>query len=281
VLTAWLQIDEEGFELRGLGRPTVKAVWSEVGQVIAVRDIERGSSATEMLDAPASAYDGVYVLDPRGQRLLAVSSRFFGLRAQERTLEMARQAGVRIEHIEAIGTAELRAQVPQALSFGDRHPNLTLLLLAAFYIFHNVLTFAVWGLCRDALPGGASVGRDRRCRSVRAWTRCAGWSRPPHRPGPRRRRCANASRPWPIGRPRPCSSASPAGRSWRATGRPGALMTSSAPAISSGSTGSCARRRCRRSRCRSCIATITCWCWTNRMTWPPCRAVRMCSPVPW
>src|SRR5690625_7757236 len=50
VLTAWLQIDEEGFELRGLGRPTVKAVWSEVGQVIAVRDIERGSSATEMLD---------------------------------------------------------------------------------------------------------------------------------------------------------------------------------------------------------------------------------------
>lgn len=146
VLTAWLQIDEEGFELRGLGRPTVKAVWSEVGQVIAVRDIERGSSATEMLDAPASAYDGVYVLDRRGQRLLAVSSRFFGLRAQERTLEMARQAGVRIEHIDAIGTAELRAQVPQALSFGDRHPNLILLLLAAFYIFHNVLTFAVWGL---------------------------------------------------------------------------------------------------------------------------------------
>src|SRR5699024_500018 len=96
--------------------------------------------------------------------------------------------------------------------------------------------------CRVALPGGASVGRGRRCRSVRAWTRCAGWSRPPHRPGPRRRRCASASRPWPIHRPRPCSSASPAGRSWRATGRPGALMTSSAPAISSGSTGSRARR---------------------------------------
>src|SRR5690625_6262189 len=51
-----------------LGRRTVKAAWPEVGQVIAVRDIERGSSATEMLDAPASAYDGVYVLDRRGQR---------------------------------------------------------------------------------------------------------------------------------------------------------------------------------------------------------------------
>src|SRR5690625_6647061 len=70
-----------------LGRRTVKAAWPEVGQVIAVRDIERGSSATEMLDAPASAYDGVYVLDRRGQRLLAVSSRFFGLRAQERRSE--------------------------------------------------------------------------------------------------------------------------------------------------------------------------------------------------
>lgn len=146
VLTAWLQIDEKGFELRGLGRPTVKAAWRDVGQVIAVRDIERGSTPAEMLDASETAYDGVYVLDRRGRRMLAVSSRFFGLRAQERTLQMAHRAGVRIEHIDAIGTAELRAQVPQALSFVDRHPNLILLLLAAIYIFHNVLTFAVWGL---------------------------------------------------------------------------------------------------------------------------------------
>src|SRR5699024_5616617 len=146
VLTAWLQIDEEGFELRGLGRPTVKAVWSEVGQVIAGRDIERGSSATEMLDDPASAYGGVYVLDRRGQRLLAVSSRVVGWRELGRPREMARHADVRTEQIDAFGTAELRAQVPQALSFVDLHPNLILLLLAAFYIFPNVLTFAVWGL---------------------------------------------------------------------------------------------------------------------------------------
>lgn len=146
VLTAWLQIDENGFELRGLGRRTVSADWSDVGQVVAVRDIDRGATPAEMLDAAETAYDGVYVLDPRGRRLLAVSSRFFGRRAQERALLMAREAGVTIDHVDAIGTAELLAQAPQALSFVDRHPNLILLLLAAFYIFHNVLTFSVWGL---------------------------------------------------------------------------------------------------------------------------------------
>lgn len=146
ILTAWLQIDEKGFVLRGLGRRTISADWSGVGQVIAVRDIDRGATPAEMLDASETAYDGVYVLDPHGHRLLAVSSRFFGRRAQERTLLMAREAGVTIDHIDAIGTAELRAQVPQALSFVDRHPNVILLLLAVFYISHNVLTFSVWGL---------------------------------------------------------------------------------------------------------------------------------------
>ncbi|GAA1490221.1 hypothetical protein [Brachybacterium sacelli] len=146
VLTAWLQIDEEGFELRSLARRTRKASWEEVGRVIAVRDIDRGVTPAEMLDAAETAYDGVYLLDPQGHRMIAVSSRFFGPRAQEMTLHRARRAGVRIDHIDAITTADLRAQAPQALSSVDRHPNLLLLLLAAFYIAHNVLTFAVWGL---------------------------------------------------------------------------------------------------------------------------------------
>lgn len=146
VLTAWLQIDEEGFELRSLARRTRKASWDEVGRVIAVRDIDRGATPAEMLDAAETAYDGVYLLDPQGHRMIAVSSRFFGPRAQEMTLHRARRAGVRIDHIDAITTADLRAQAPQALSSVDRHPNLLLLLLAAFYIVHNVLTFAVWGL---------------------------------------------------------------------------------------------------------------------------------------
>ncbi|WP_193104854.1 hypothetical protein [Brachybacterium sp. FME24] len=145
-LTAWLQIDAEGFELRSLARRTRRARWDEVGRVIAVRDIDRGATPAEMLDATETAYDGVYVMDSSGRRVLAVSSRFFGPRAQEMTLHRAREAGVRIDHIDAITTADLLAQAPQALSVVDRHPNLLLLALAAFYVFHNVLTFAVWGL---------------------------------------------------------------------------------------------------------------------------------------
>ncbi|MGO3315336.1 MAG: hypothetical protein ACTIMA_16275, partial [Brachybacterium tyrofermentans] len=43
ILTAWLQIDEEGFVLRSLARHTRTVRWDEVGQVIAVRDIDRGA----------------------------------------------------------------------------------------------------------------------------------------------------------------------------------------------------------------------------------------------
>src|SRR5699024_12266155 len=99
-------------------------IWQDVGLVIAARDIDRGSPAAEALDAPETAYDGVYVMDSAGRRILAVSSRFFGPRAQEMTLRRAREAGVRIEHIDAITRLELREQAPQALSFVERNPNL-------------------------------------------------------------------------------------------------------------------------------------------------------------
>ncbi len=146
VLTAWLQIDEHGLALRSLLRRTRSSRWADVGQVIAVRDINRAASPAEMLETSETAYDGVYVLDPAGHRIVAVSSRFFGLRAQQMALRRAREAGVSITHIDAITPAELRQKAPQAMSFVDRHPNLLLLLLAVFYVGHNVLTFAVWGL---------------------------------------------------------------------------------------------------------------------------------------
>lgn len=146
VLTAWLQVDGRGFTLRALGRRTVTGTWSDVGRVIAVRDIDRGATPAEMLEAAENAYDGVYLLDEEGRRLLAVSSRFFGPRAQEATLRHARAAGVAVEDIDAITTADLRHRFPQALTVVDRHPNLLLLGLAVFYVGHNVLTFAVWGL---------------------------------------------------------------------------------------------------------------------------------------
>lgn len=146
VLTAWLQIDEHGFRLQGLCRSTVASSWKDVGRVIAVRDIDHGAAPAEMLDAPESTYDGVYVLDADDHRILAVSSRFFGHRAQEMALRRAAEAGVRVDHADAINARELRTRAPQALSFLDRHPNLVLLGLALFYVFHNVFTFVVWGL---------------------------------------------------------------------------------------------------------------------------------------
>lgn len=146
VLTSWLHIDGEGFVLRSLFRRTRTTRWKDVGRVVAARDIDRGAGPAEMVDAPETAYDGVYVMDRDGRRILAVSSRFFGRRAQEMTLRRAREAGVRIEHIDAITPAELRRQVPQAMSFVDRHPNPLLAALLLFYIGHNVLTFVVWGL---------------------------------------------------------------------------------------------------------------------------------------
>lgn len=146
VLTAWLQVDEDGFTLRGLARRTRTARWDEVGSVLAVRDIDRGTGPAELLDASETAYDGVYLLDPDGHRLLAVSSRSFGPRAQDACLRHAAAAGVRIDRIDEITPAELRREAPQILNVVERHPTLMVLLLGAFYVGHNVLTFVVWGL---------------------------------------------------------------------------------------------------------------------------------------
>lgn len=146
VMTGWLQVDEHGFRLRALGRRGVAGSWQRVGRVLAVRDIERGASPAEMLEAVENAYDGVYLLDQEDRRLLAVSSRFFGPRAQQATLRHARAAGVPVEEIDAITAEDLRERAPQALTVLDRHPTLLLLGLALFYLAHNVLTFAIWGL---------------------------------------------------------------------------------------------------------------------------------------
>ncbi len=146
ILTSWLQVDENGVCLKSLFRKPVQATWDEVGSIIAVRDIDRGTSPAEMLDAPETAYDGVYVMDPQGKRLLAVSSRFFGPRAQRTTLARARDAGVTVKNIDVITPSALRKQVPQALTFADRHPNLLLGCVILFYLAQNILTFAIWGL---------------------------------------------------------------------------------------------------------------------------------------
>ena len=146
VLTAWLHVSEKGFRLQGLCRSTIDNSWADVGRVIAVRDIDRGATPAEMLDSDETSYDGVYLMDQQDKRLVSVSSRLFGDRAQQAVLRCAAEAGTPVDHHDALSPRELREQVPQALTFIDRHPNLLLLATVVFYVFHNVYTFIVWGL---------------------------------------------------------------------------------------------------------------------------------------
>src|SRR5699024_6226998 len=129
-----------------LFRRTRSARWQDVGLVIAARDIDRGSPAAEALDAPETAYDGVYVMDSARRRILAVSSRFFRPRAQEMTLRRAPDAGARIAPIDGLTRRQVREQAPPALRFVDRRPILLVAALLLVYIGHNLRTFVVWGL---------------------------------------------------------------------------------------------------------------------------------------
>lgn len=144
-LTIWLQVDEDGFRLRGLCRRTRTAGWVEVGSVVAIRDIQRPGRAAELLDS-GSMFDALELLRPDGVRLAVVSGRVFGPRAQLETLRRARSAGVPIEQIQDIGVEELRRTHRDWISPAEAHPNLLLAALAVFYIAHNALTFAIWGL---------------------------------------------------------------------------------------------------------------------------------------
>ncbi|MFE5776557.1 hypothetical protein [Brachybacterium sp. NPDC056505] len=144
-LTIWLQVDEHGFRLRGLCRRTRTADWDEVGSVVAIRDIRRPGRAAELLDS-GSMFDALELLRPDGTRLAVVSGRVFGPRAQLETLRRARGAGVPIEQIESIGVEELRRTHRDWISLAEAHPNLLLAMLVLFYIAHNAVTFAIWGL---------------------------------------------------------------------------------------------------------------------------------------
>ncbi|EWS81895.1 hypothetical protein [Brachybacterium phenoliresistens] len=146
IVTTWLQLTDVGVDVHGLFRRSITMTWAEVGRVVAVQQIDRGASPAEMLERSGSPYDGVFVLDRGGRRLVNVSGRFFGFGAQHAMVERARAAGVEVRDIELITPRELHALEPHALSFIDRHPHLVLLGLAAFYVAHNVLTFVIWGL---------------------------------------------------------------------------------------------------------------------------------------
>ncbi|MCL6422974.1 hypothetical protein Bequi_06155 [Brachybacterium sp. JHP9] len=145
ILTMWLQVDAHGIRVNGLLRRTRPTAWSEAERVVAVHNIQRASSAAELLDA-ASTLDGLYVMSREKGRMAAVSGRFFGADAQSATLQRADAAGVPIEEIDEITVKELWQRFPGALSFAEGHPNLTLVALVGFFVGHNVLTFFIWGM---------------------------------------------------------------------------------------------------------------------------------------
>jgi hypothetical protein len=144
-LTIWLQVDEHGFRLRGLCRRTRTAAWEQVGRVVAIREIQRAGTSVELLDSGAM-FDALQLLRPDGSRLAVVSGRVFGPRAQLETLRRARAAQVPIELVESVSLEELRRTRRGWLSLTETHPTLLLMALVLFYIAHNTLTFAIWGL---------------------------------------------------------------------------------------------------------------------------------------
>ncbi|MFC0675276.1 hypothetical protein [Brachybacterium hainanense] len=146
ILTTWLQLTEHGMAVRGLFRRAVDVPWGEVSRVLAVHRIDRGATPAEMLDLPDAPYDGVFVIDREGHRLVNVSGRFFGIGAQHAMVERARAAGVEIQQIEEITPRALRERERHAQTWIDLHPNLVLATLIGFYLAHNIATFAIWGL---------------------------------------------------------------------------------------------------------------------------------------
>lgn len=145
IITTWLNITDNGFTVNGLFRRHVDAGWADVQCVLVVDELDRGITPTEVLDR-SRLHDGVYVMGAGGKRLVNVSSRFFGPKAQGAMIDHARRADVTVENIACITPKELSKRESNAQTFVDTHPNLVLLGLLAFYLAHNVFTIYVWGV---------------------------------------------------------------------------------------------------------------------------------------
>lgn len=145
IVTCWFRFTEDGMRVHGLFRRQRLIRWKQVSRVLAVHEIHRGGPALGALEA-AGEFDAIVLLGERGERLASVPSRFYSLDAQQAVLIGASEAGTEVVEIHGIGPKELRAIAPHALAPIDAHPRLMLLGAAVFYLAHNVLTFAVWGL---------------------------------------------------------------------------------------------------------------------------------------
>lgn len=144
--TAWMRVDEQGLSLRGLARGARMIAWSDVSQILAVHDIDRRPIVPDEVIEPDQGFEGAYLLDHDGRELLTLRARLVGTNGQCEAIARARAAGVAVEEITRISPKDLAARVPGALGFADLHPRLMMLAVIVFYLGHNILTFAVWGL---------------------------------------------------------------------------------------------------------------------------------------
>ncbi len=146
ILTQSVVIYEDRIKVRGLFRIPRSAKWSALSGMWFVRDIYRGKEPRDPVDTDVDAFDAALVMRSSTSRVANLSGAFYGARAQSILVREAEERGVRIEHIDHARPGELARMMPGSLSIIDRHPNLFVLAIVAFYAAHNVVTFMIWGI---------------------------------------------------------------------------------------------------------------------------------------
>lgn len=146
ILTQCVVLYEDRLKVRGLFRIPRSAKWSALSGIWLVRDIYRGKEPRDPVETEVDAFDAALIMRSQTSRVANLSGAFYGTRAQSILVREAEERGVKVENIDHARPGELARMMPGSLSFIDRHPNLSVLAIVAFYAAHNVLTFMIWGI---------------------------------------------------------------------------------------------------------------------------------------
>lgn len=146
IVTQCVILLEDRVKVRGLFRIPRSAKWSALSGIWLVRDIYRGKEPRDPVDTDVDALDAALIMRSSTNRVANLSGAFYGSRAQSILVDEAERHGVAIKQIDHARPGELARMMPGALSIVDRHPNLFVLAIVAFYAAHNVLTFMIWGI---------------------------------------------------------------------------------------------------------------------------------------
>ncbi|EPH15349.1 hypothetical protein QP880_00325 [Dermabacter hominis] len=139
-------LHDDRIKVRGLFRIPRSARWSALSGIWLVRDIYRGKEPRDPVESEVDAFDAALIMRSSTSRVANLSGAFYGTRAQSILVREAEAHGVRIDHIDHARPGELARMMPGSLTVIDRHPNMFVLAIVAFYAAHNVLTFMIWGI---------------------------------------------------------------------------------------------------------------------------------------